>query len=71
MKYLQPYDEVLRSWKGCIESGLPVNASPPVLEMDSKNMQEILQNNQDIVSVFEKCIKNISNMLDEEYLFLY
>lgn len=71
MEYLQPLDEILFSWKRCIDSGISTKATPTMIDMNPNNLQQILQDSKEYILIFERCIKNISDMINDDFLFLY
>ncbi|WP_024831347.1 hypothetical protein [Ruminiclostridium josui] len=71
MEYLQPFDEILFSWKKCIDSGLSTKATPTGIDMNSNYLQQILNDSKEFILIFKRCIKNIRDMINDDFLFLY
>ncbi len=70
MKHLQCINEVLSSWKKCMEIGLPNTILFPVLCLNQKDMEEVLVRNSLLISVFENCTNILKGMLPAESVFM-
>ncbi len=70
MKRLQCINEVLSSWKKCMEIGLPNTILFPVLCLNEKDKEELMERNSLLISVFEDCTDILKGMLPVESVFM-
>lgn len=69
MKHLYQTQEVLESWRRCIEKGVIRTATSPAICFE-KNIEAAKIKKNILVPIFEECLEKIKNYINEEYLFL-
>lgn len=62
-------EEVLHSWRRCMESRLAFDAVPEVT--DHEKLADLLGKHTNLISVYDRAINSIKHYMDKEFLFLY
>ncbi|HEX2925581.1 MAG TPA: hypothetical protein VHP38_04905 [Ruminiclostridium sp.] len=71
MKNYQQKDEILYSWRRCIENNLPPNNPNPNIRLPDAELKTVLNNNKMLISTFEEAIEGIEGNIIGKCLFLY
>ena len=64
-------EEVLLSWRRCMENRLPMDAAPERIDDSHEKFAELLNKHTHLISVYDKVINRIKAHMDKEFLFLY
>ncbi|KKC30544.1 hypothetical protein [Caldanaerobacter subterraneus] len=63
-------DEILFSYKKCLEIGLTKSIDAPLISLEEKEMKRKLQENKKLIEVFRKCVNKVHAQLKRKYIFL-
>ncbi len=64
-------DEILLSWRRCIENNILTQKKVTVNNLVGKEIKKLLDKNEILVSAFEEALKNIKSKNICKSLFLY
>ncbi|QSZ26433.1 LuxR family transcriptional regulator [Aceticella autotrophica] len=70
MEELQIYNEMLSSYKRCMEIGIKSSIPCPAITLKEEDLQIRLNKNIGLINVFHNCVDNILNQTKGEYIFL-
>ena len=71
MKNLQPMEEIMSSWRRCMEVGMLNKALTPNFYLNGEELQEALRRNTLLTSTFECLFDKIDELIEESnHLFL-
>ncbi|AEY66340.1 hypothetical protein [Clostridium sp. BNL1100] len=71
MENYQQKDEILLSWRRCIENNLLPQKEVPLSYFEEKEIKKRLDKNKILISVFEEALDNIESKNIDKCLFLY
>ncbi|WP_082394893.1 hypothetical protein [Ruminiclostridium josui] len=69
MKDYQLKDEILSSWRRCIENNLLPQQNVPIFNYEVKEIKKMLDKNKIFISVFEEALDNIESENIDKCLF--
>ncbi|WP_029687970.1 LuxR C-terminal-related transcriptional regulator [Thermoanaerobacter sp. A7A] len=63
-------NEILFSYKKCLEIGLTKSIDAPLISLGEKELKRKLQENKKLIKVFRKCVNKVRAQLKNRYIFL-
>ncbi|MGI1692266.1 LuxR C-terminal-related transcriptional regulator [Thermoanaerobacter uzonensis] len=63
-------NEILFSYKKCLEIGLTKLIDAPLISLEEEEMKRKLQENKKLIKVFRKCVNKVRAQLKNRYIFL-
>ncbi|WP_234949206.1 hypothetical protein [Thermoanaerobacter uzonensis] len=63
-------NEILFSYKKCLEIGLTKSLDAPLISLEEEEMKRKLQENKKLIKVFRKCVNKVRAQLKNRYIFL-
>lgn len=63
-------NEILFSYKKCLEIGLTKSIVAPLISLEEDELKKRLQENKKLIEVFRKCVNRVRTQLKKRYIFL-
>lgn len=63
-------NEILFSYKKCLEIGLTKSIDAPLISLEEEELKRKLQENKKLIEVFRKCVNRVHTQLKKRYIFL-
>ncbi|WP_240951553.1 hypothetical protein [Caldanaerobacter subterraneus] len=63
-------NEILFSYKKCLEIGITKLIDAPLISLEEEEMKRKLQENKKLIEVFRKCVNKVRAQLKNRYIFL-